>query len=285
MKRPVFSIRCLCGEDACSKAANRPRRVLVAVALCAGLVCLVPAALQAGGRSAKGQQAGNRQESPAEEQAASQATAEQKSSHNSGTAGDPYTWKSLFDGKTLGKWKVPNFGGQSEVVVKDGTIVIGMGDPMTGITWSGPVPRDNYELTLEAKRTKGIDFFATTTFPVADSECSFVVGGWGGTVVGLSCVDYYDASDNFTSQFMAFEDNRWYRIRIRVSKARIECWIDEEKMVDIARKGHKFTIRAECDLCRPLGIATWCTEGVVRNIRIRRLTPEEVAEIEKTTEQ
>ena len=40
--------------------------------------------------------------------------------------------KKLFDGKTLKGWKVPNFGGQGEVYVKNGAIVMEMGDAMTG---------------------------------------------------------------------------------------------------------------------------------------------------------
>jgi len=194
---------------------------------------------------------------------------------------DPFAWKSMFDGKTLKGWKVPKFGGDGEVSVKDGTIVLGMGNPMTGITYTGKLPKDNYEVTLEAKRTKGIDFFATTTFPVGDNCVSFVTGGWAGTVVGISCVDYYDASDNLTTQFMAFEDNKWYKIRIRVSEPKIECWIGKEKMVDLVRKGHKFDVRMEVDLCKPFGISSYTTEGVVRNIRIRLLKPEEVAAIKK----
>jgi len=190
----------------------------------------------------------------------------------------------MFDGKTLKGWKVPRFGGDGEVAVKDGTIVLGMGDPMTGITWTGGLLQNNYEVQLEAKRTQGIDFFATTTFPIGKDSCSFVVGGWAGTVVGLSCVDYYDASDNITSKFMAFKDDQWYAIRIRVSDKKVECWIDDEKMVDLLREGHKFDIRMEVDLCRPFGIATYCTEGVLRNIRVRQLKPEEVAKIAEEAE-
>ncbi|HIQ21747.1 MAG TPA: DUF1080 domain-containing protein [Planctomycetes bacterium] len=196
-----------------------------------------------------------------------------------------YQWKSLFDGKTLKGWKVPKFGGDGEVKVESGEIVLGMGDPMTGITWAGDFPRMNYEVTLEGKRTKGIDFFCSTTFPVGKDPCSFIVGGWAGTVVGLSCVDWYDASDNATSRFMAFKDNQWYKIRIRVSDKKIECWIDDEKMVDLVYKNHKISIRDEMELCRPFGIATWCTEGRIRNIRVRRLRPEEVAEIPERPEQ
>ena len=70
-------------------------------------------------------------------------------------------------------------------------------------------------------------------------------------------------------------------MRIRVSDAAIEAWIDDEKMVDQPRKDHKFGIRMECELCRPLGISTWCTTGAVRNIRVRALKPDEVRAIEE----
>jgi hypothetical protein len=192
---------------------------------------------------------------------------------------DPYAWQSLFDGKTLDGWNVPQFGGEGEVKIKDGAIALEMGDPMTGITYTGKLPKINYEVRLEARRTMGIDFFATTTFPLGDDPCSFVVGGWAGTVVGLSCVDWYDASDNITSRFLSFKDKQWYKIRLRISEKRVEAWIDDEKMVDLATKGHKFSIRDEVDLNRPFGFATYCTEGQLRNIRIRRLKPEEVAAI------
>jgi len=195
---------------------------------------------------------------------------------------DPFAWKSMFDGKTLKGWKVPVFGGDGEVEVKDAAIVLGMGDPMTGIVWAGDkLLTDNYELALEAKRTQGIDFFATTTFPIGKSFASFVVGGWAGTVVGISCVDYYDASDNVTTNFKAFDDKKWYKIRIRVSEPKLECWIDDEKLVDLERKGHKFDTRIEVDLCKPLGVSSYMTEGVLRKIRIRRLKPEEVEKIRK----
>jgi hypothetical protein len=116
---------------------------------------------------------------------------------------------------------------------------------------------------------------------VGKNHASFVTGGWAGTVVGISCVDYYDASDNITTQFKTFDDNKWYKIRIRVSEPKIECWIDDEKLVDLVRKGHKFDTRIEVDLNKPFGVCSYMTEGVVRNIRIRRLKPEEVAKIKK----
>lgn len=192
---------------------------------------------------------------------------------------DQYAWRSLFDGKSLKGWKAPQFGGEGEVTVKDGCIQLAMGNSMSGVTYTGPLPKIDYELTLEGKRTNGNDFFCTTTFPVGKSPCSLVVGGWGGTVVGLSCIDFYDASDNPTTKFMDFKNNRWYRVRIRVTDAKIEAWIDDEKQVDMITAGHKVSIRDECDLCQPLGVASWSSEAMLRNIRIRKLKPAEVKQI------
>jgi hypothetical protein len=180
-------------------------------------------------------------------------------------------WKSLFDGKTLDGWKAPEFGGEGKVYVKDGTIVMETGSMMTGVTWTGKPLRNNYELSLEGMRLEGSDFFCTTTFPVGDDPCSLVVGGWGGMVVGLSSIDGMDASENATNKTIDFKDKQWYRVRIRVTDATVEAWIDDQQVVNQPRKDHKFTIRSECDLCRPLGICTWSTTGAVRKVRVRAL--------------
>ena len=47
------------------------------------------------------------------------------------------------------------------------------------------VPTDNFEITLQALKRRGDDFFCALTFPVRDSHASFVVGGWAGTL-GIS---------------------------------------------------------------------------------------------------
>ena len=178
---------------------------------------------------------------------------------------------SLFDGKSLGQWKITDFGGQGDVYVKDGAIYLEMGNDMTGVNWTGPLVRMNYEITLEAMRVSGSDFFCGLTFPVADNPCSLILGGWGGGVCGLSNIDYYDAANNETTKFISFEDNKWYRVRLRVTPDRIEAWLDDEELVNIETTGRKIDIRAEVDLSQPLGIATWQTAGAVRNIRLLRL--------------
>lgn len=188
-----------------------------------------------------------------------------------GNDGKP-TDKSLFDGKSLTGWKATNFGGEGKVHVKDGAVIMETGNDMTGVTWSKPdFPKVNYEVSLEGKKLVGRDFFCTTTFPVADSHCSLVVGGWGGGVVGLSSVDGMDASENMTTILIDFKHDQWYKVKIRVTKDKIAAWIDGKQVVDLDTKDRKITIRAECDPCRPFGIATWRTTGAVRNIRLRLL--------------
>ncbi len=185
-------------------------------------------------------------------------------------------WKALFDGKSLAGWKSANFGGEGEVAVQGGAVVLEQGNDMTGVAYTrGDFPKMDYEVTLEGKRLAGDDFFCTTTFPVGDTHCSFVVGGWGGTTVGLSSLDMQDASQNETRTLKGFKRDQWYRVRIRVTKERIQAWIDNEKVVDAATKGKKIGIRPECDLCRPFGIATWRTTGAVRDLRVRALTAAE----------
>jgi hypothetical protein len=180
---------------------------------------------------------------------------------------------SLFDGKTLGQWKVTDFGGQGDVYVKDGAIFMEMGSYATGITWTGPVVRMNYEITLQAQRVEGTDFFCALTFPVAENPCTLVLGGWGGSLCGLSNLDYYDAANNETTQFIQFENGKWYDVRLRVVPNRIQAWLNGEELVDVDTTGRKIDIRIEMDLCQPLGIATWVTTGAVRNINLRKLPP------------
>ena len=182
------------------------------------------------------------------------------------------TWQPLFDGKTLTNWQSTKFGGEGAVKVENGQMVLEAGRTLSGVTWNGPeLPKTNYEIALQAMRVEGRDFFAGVTFPVADSFCSLILGGWGGTVIGLSSVNSEDASQNSTSQSKEFELGRWYNIRIRVTAAKIEVWLDDSQIINQDLQGNRITIRMEMEPSTPLGIATWKTKGAIREIRLRRL--------------
>jgi len=196
------------------------------------------------------------------------------------SAEKPPQWRSLFDGRTLGAWAQSGFEGEGAVKIENpfrggpGAIILEQGVTLSGVTWtkSSELPRTNYEVELEAMKLHGEDFFCGLTFPVGASACSFIVGGWGGMVVGLSSVDHFDASDNDTTMGMEFKDNRWYRIRVKVTEGKIEAWIDDQQMVDLEITGRKITLRwGEIDKSLPLGVAAYMTRAAVRNIRLRPL--------------
>src|SRR5579885_2307052 len=171
-----------------------------------------------------------------------------------GAAKDKAGWKALFDKKSLDGWKAADYYGAGKVHVKDEAILMEKGTKMTGVVYARDhFPKTDYEVTLEGKKVAGDDFFCTTTFPVGDSFCSLVTGGWGGSVVGLSSINGADASENETRKEVTFKDGQWYRVRIRVSPKRIEAWIDRDKVVDLDTTDLTIGIRVECRPCRPFG--------------------------------
>ena len=180
----------------------------------------------------------------------------------------------LFDGETLGNWeeaKKDDFETHGEMSIKDGMIVLGQGYPYTGIRWAGEFPRDNFEVSLEAKRIRGSDIFCGLTVPVGKEHVTLVLGGWGDWVVGLSCVDDLNASENDSTVGMSFKNDQWYEVSLRVTPPRIEAWIDGKRVINQERENHKFTIYGTLYPITPLGVFTWETDGALRFIEMKRL--------------
>jgi len=193
-------------------------------------------------------------------------------------------WVPLFDGSSLTGWRrvgEAEGDGYGQVRVENGTIVLEMGDPMTGIVWTSNFPRNGYEVYLEANRLDGFDFFCGMTFPVNDSFCTLIMGGWGGSIVGLSNVDDFAADNNETTKVIDFDNGKWYKIRLRVTTAAIEVWLGkekpgeekpgEEKIIDLKRAGRRFSIWPEQEPVRPFGVSTWNTKAALRNFKFRNL--------------
>lgn len=188
-------------------------------------------------------------------------------------------WKRLFDGESLVGWSLPVYGGDGTVDVQKGNIVIGRGEMMTGIRYEKEFPTNNYELRYEAKRIEGYDFFAACTFPVQKNFCTFINGGWGGGLSGLSSIGGYDASENETSSYYEYKDDTWYRFRLRVTDKKIQVWIAgqdkegqwtaEKQVVDFEIADKKVSTRMEVDQYKPLGFCTWSSGSHLRNIEYR----------------
>jgi len=183
-------------------------------------------------------------------------------------------WQSLFDGQSLAGWRATEFAGAGEVAVEKGQMVLRMGAMLTGVNLvqTNELPTMDYEIGLDTMKLEGSDFFCALTFPVGGSCCSFLMGGWGGGVVGISSLDGNDASLNETTKYLNFQSNRWYRVRVRVTPKKLEAWIGDQKMVDVELEGRRVTVRpGEIELSQPFGIATWQTTGAIREVRVRKL--------------
>jgi len=169
---------------------------------------------------------------------------------------------------SLAGWELIDFTGHGDVYVADSTIIIGAGREISGIRWASDFPKSNYEVTLDAKRVEGSDFFLGMTFPVKESYMTMVLGGWGGSVTGLSSIDGYDAADNSTGIGYNFKEDQWYKVRLRVTDEMIEAWIDKDYIIEFRFEGYYLSLRWEMDSSTPFGITTYRTIGAMKNIRL-----------------
>lgn len=189
-------------------------------------------------------------------------------------------WRELFDGNTLAGWRETAFEQGGSVRVTNGLVVLHRGQPFVGVNFTNEIPTVNYEVAFDAMRLDGGDFFCGLTFPVLDSFCSLIVGGWGGGLVGLSNVDGADASENETSKHVSFESGRWYRITLRVTEQKIEAWVEQKKVVNFVTIGRKLAVRfGGIEMSKPFGLASWDTSAAFRAIKIRTVSgPVEAAD-------
>jgi hypothetical protein len=184
-------------------------------------------------------------------------------------------WKLLSD-EFESSWQAAGIAEEGQVTIKGGEITLDVGQPMTGSRFDGwqssKMPRSRYAIEYEAMRVAGNDFFGTVTFPVNDSHVTLVIGGWGGTLVGISSIDDLDASENGTTGNAFFKNNEWHKVRIEVRDDDIRVWIGGKLFVNVSTKGRKLGLRAgDIEKCIPFGFATYATQARVRGLVVRRL--------------
>ncbi len=185
---------------------------------------------------------------------------------------NPQDDKVLFDGVSMDNWQVIDFEGHGNISIEDSCIIIGKGELISGIRWTEDFPGTNYEINFYGKRIEGSDFFCGMTFPVKESFLTLVLGGWGGRLTGLSCIDGYDAANNMTGIVFPFASGWWYAVRLRVTDSRIEAWVEDEKIVDFTIANSRLSLRWEMESSVPFGITTYKTTGAIRNLRLHMIT-------------
>jgi hypothetical protein len=193
----------------------------------------------------------------------------------------PGVWVPLFDGETLANWTTVKLwknkgwkgpGEGNRAYVDGGRVVLEAGASMIGLAWSGgDLPVTDYEVSYETLAVGARP--AGLLFPVGTTHCLLLLGHWDGSVVGFSMVDGHWALGNLTRAQMHFEDDTWYRVRVRVTAEKIQAWIDGELIVVLSRDGHAIALAGGRGPLRPLGVEAQAKGGSVRNVRLRRVPP------------
>ena len=70
---------------------------------------------------------------------------------------------------------------------------------------------------------------------------------------------------------MRFENARWHDVRLRVTRPRVEAWIDDAKVIDLDAAVHKPRPWGILRPLRPLGLASFGPISAFRDIQYRRL--------------
>jgi hypothetical protein len=194
-----------------------------------------------------------------------------------GATPQPSAWRLLEPPLAQG-WKPAGIPDEGGMEIAEGVLTVRAGQPMTGAVFTvwekAGLPATGYAVTYEAMRVEGEDIFGMATFPVGshESHATFVLGGWGGTVTGISSIDFKDASENQTRGEQVFENGRWHQVRLEVRSEDLRAWVNGRPAVNASIKGRKVTLRPGfIDHCVPFGFATWGTTGKIRNVEVRRL--------------
>lgn len=164
------------------------------------------------------------------------------------------------------------FNRHGDVDVRPGHLAMAAGQPATGLGYRGPVPRINYRVVIEARRTAGSDFFSSLTFPIRDQHASLIIGGWGGGVTGISNIDGMAAVENETTGYTPFENDRWYKIELQVTEAQLSASIDDAQIVLVDVPDRQFSVWIEQEPLLPLGVATWYSAGEIRKMQLEELS-------------
>jgi alpha-N-arabinofuranosidase len=164
-------------------------------------------------------------------------------------------WNRSFEQNQLGQWMV-----QDDKIAQES-----MGTNVR-LTFGDPSWRD-YEYTLEAQKTGGQEGFLIL-FRIRNEEdfywCN--LGGWGNVRHSIERGNKGRGRWGTVGPSVQgrIERDKWYKIRIRCEGPKFDIWFDENKVID-------FTDGQDAHLAGCVGIGTWATQAVFRNIKVKSL--------------
>jgi len=164
-------------------------------------------------------------------------------------------WNRSFEQNKLGQW-----------MVRDDTIAQESMGTNVRLTFGDPGWRD-YEYTLEAKKTGGQEGFLIL-FRVKNEDdfywCN--LGGWGNVRHAIERGNKGRGRWGTVgpSAQGRIERDKWYEIRIHCEGPKFDIWLDGDKIIE-------FTDGQNAHLAGCVGIGTWATQAVFRNIKVKLL--------------
>lgn len=168
-------------------------------------------------------------------------------------------------------WEAVSLGGEGEIEWSEAGVLMRFGSPLTAVRWIGEGLPAHYELEVVAARVDGSDFFCGLNLPIGSDAATVVLGGWGGALCGLSCIDGMDASMNPTRSFRDFERGQSYRLRVRVDERVVSATVDGNELFSHQRGEGALSLRTEVMPVGVLGISCFQTTARVESVRWRPL--------------
>jgi alpha-N-arabinofuranosidase len=124
---------------------------------------------------------------------------------------------------------------------------------------------DDYELTLQALKERGAEGFLVL-FRARDEDSFYWLnlGGWGNTRHAVEKEVEGGRREIGRSHNGEIKAGRWYEVRIRCEGNHIQCWLDDEQIIDLRDDNNPH-------LKGMIGLGTWGTHARYRNLKVARL--------------
>lgn len=169
-------------------------------------------------------------------------------------------------------WESVSLGGEGEVEFDEQGVLMRFGSPLTGVRWLGDALPDSYEVEVRAARIDGNDFFCGLNLPIGTDSATVVLGGWGGALCGLSCIDGMDASMNATRSFQDFSRGEVHVLRVRVDPQEVYAEVDGAELFRHTRGEGVLSLRAEVQPVGSFGVTCFQTTARIESVRWRPIT-------------